>query len=143
MQKFTLIAMLFIAASALSTGAAGQNIYKCGGSYSQTPCPGAVTLDVTDTRTPAQKKQTDMAASRDAKTADRMEKARELQQRKDTAANTPFWPSVGADTASNAETTPVAKKKTKTDHFIALIPGEKTTAKTTNKSPKKTATSGF
>jgi len=89
MPSQTLIAIFIIAASALSTGARAQKVYKCGNAYSQTPCPGGDLIDPTDQRTSAQKNQTDLAIGRDARLADAMEKARLAQEKLDLAANTP------------------------------------------------------
>ena len=41
-----LLATLLIAASALSTSASAQKVYRCGSTYSQTPCGGDRTLDI-------------------------------------------------------------------------------------------------
>lgn len=123
------------------TGATGQNVYKCGNSYSQAPCPGSVTLEVTDARTPAQKEQTDLAASRDARAADAMEIARVQQEKVNLANNTPAPPKVSKASASAAKKAPAkARKKKKTpDDFTAQAPGEKKKpAKKTKESPAAT-----
>ena len=139
MQKLTGTAILLIAAYALSTGATAQNVYKCGSSYSQSPCPGGATIDVTDTRTPAQKEQTDSAANRDAKTADAMEKARIQQEKSDLTANTPssaatnapFWANASSLPASSPDFSNTKKKAPKSVK-------QKTTPSTVDK-VKKTA----
>lgn len=76
MKKVHTFATLFIAAYAVSTGALGQNVYRCGASYSQTPCPGAVTVETDDARSPQQKAQADRAIARDVAAANTLEKAR-------------------------------------------------------------------
>jgi len=89
MQRLPLTAALSCALAALPSLATAQLSYKCGNSYSQTPCPDAVVLDKTDQRTSAQKTQADQATQRDARLANTMEKARLQQEAKDLAANTP------------------------------------------------------
>ena len=89
MPRLTLTAALSCALAALPGLATAQLSYKCGNSYSQTPCPDAVVLDKTDQRTSAQKAQADQATQRDARLASTMEKARLQQEAKDLAANTP------------------------------------------------------
>ena len=126
MQVTTLNAIFLIATSALSTGVAAQNTYKCGDTYSQLPCPGGVVVDVTDQRTSAQKMQSDLATGRDARTAEAMEKARLQQEKIDIAANTPTVKPASPDKANNTQTIQVKKKKKKEqEYFTAQIPGEK------------------
>lgn len=129
MQSFALNAIFLLAAIVFSNGAQAQNTYRCGNSYSQTPCPGGVAIDATDTRTQAQKAQTDQASKRDAQIADAMEKARLQQEAKDLAANTPALKPAPPASASKARKkkpsrvlfvkAPVEKKKKKTPPQIA------------------------
>lgn len=58
-----------------------QKVYRCGSTYSQTPCEGAVALDVDDSRTALQKRDTDQAAKRDAKIAKSMESERAKEEK--------------------------------------------------------------
>ena len=133
MPKHAAYAIFLIAACALSTGAAAQNIYKCGNSYSQEPCPGGAIIDVTDRRSSDQKKQTDMAASSDAKTADRMEKSRLQQEKADRGAQKPLAAPKKNAPASRSASPKVKTKKKVPENFTAQVPGEKkkTTAKKT------------
>ncbi len=89
MQTPSLNAIFFIAVCAISTGAKAENIYKCGNSYSMTPCPGGVLVDTADQRTSEQKAQADLASSRDAQTAADLEKRRLQQEAKAIAAIQP------------------------------------------------------
>ncbi len=92
MKSSILFAIIFIAACALSTGAAAQKVYRCGSAYSQTPCPDAVVVEVEDTRSKAQKSESDMRVRHEAATANAMEKARlqeEAMAQDDTRAATP------------------------------------------------------
>ena len=76
MIKLRLFALFFIAAWAGSTWAIGTNVYKCGSTYSQTPCEGAVAVQVNDARSKEQKSQSDAAIVQQGKVANAMEKAR-------------------------------------------------------------------
>ncbi len=87
MRAHTWKALLPLTLSAAAMAASAQVTYRCGNSYSQSPCPGAIEVDTRDTRTSAQKAQTDMATQRDTRTANALEKARLLQESKDKAAN--------------------------------------------------------
>ena len=82
LASFTII---LIAICGAFTRASAQNVYRCGNSYSQAPCPDGVPVDVQDARTAEQKIQSDAA--------DAMEKKRlkeeaqwERQQAKAAAA---------------------------------------------------------
>lgn len=129
MQSFALNAIFLLATILFSTGAKAQNTYRCGNSYSQTPCPGAIIVDAADTRTQAQKAQTDQASKRDAQIANTMEKARLQQEAKDLAANTPAVKPAAPASASKARKkkpskilfvkAPVEKKKKKTPQQLA------------------------
>ena len=112
MSGLSLKALLLLGASALPLAASGQPTYKCGNSYSQTPCPGAVTIDTKDSRSSAQKAQTDMATQRDARVAGAMEKARLQQEAKDLAANTPARKASSAASAPRSKADRLKRKKT-------------------------------
>jgi hypothetical protein len=124
MHKLTASALFLTAACFVPTGASSQTIYKCGASYSQTPCSGGNAIDVTDTRTSEQKKQTDVAANRDAQIAERMEKSRILQEKTDLASNTPPATPTKNNKNSRAPSASGKKKPRTPDHFIAQAPGE-------------------
>jgi len=105
-------ALQVLAAGALSMTATAQVTYRCGNSYSQTPCPDAVIINTDDKRTAEQKAQTDMATKSGAKTADAMEKARLQQEARDLAANTPKSKASAPASASKKKTDQGKKKKT-------------------------------
>lgn len=99
-------ALFFIAAWAGSTWAAGSNVYKCGSTYSQTPCDGAVMVPVDDARSKAQKIQADAATVQQGKTANAMEKARLKEEARALAQGKPAKPS--PKTAAQAPSKPKA-----------------------------------
>ena len=75
-------AIFFIALCAISTGASAQKtIYRCGASYSQIPCDGAVAVKADDARTKADKADADKATKRDMKQATDMEKGRVKEEK--------------------------------------------------------------
>lgn len=122
--------MLLVVLCAASSGLQAQNIYKCGNSYSQTPCPGASTLNLNDAREPAQKLQTDDATRRDANSAEGLEKTRLAQEaaaRVRLPAAQPVTVPAPKQNANNvvSKITPkrIKPKYHKPDAFIALVPG--------------------
>ena len=103
------------------TGVTAQNVYKCGPStYSQAPCPDGVKLPPTEAPDRTQQKQTEQATARDARTADRLEKERQQQEKRDLKANTPTR-TVDAPVPRPLQTRTRAPAKTK--DFVAEIPG--------------------
>ena len=112
MNVFTLNVVVLMSTCVLSTAAA-QSIYKCGDSYSQIPCPGAILIDASDKRSSDQKLQADANSKRSAQTADAMEKARLQQEKIDLASNTPPMKKVGNTSTSKTKSTGVKKKKNK------------------------------
>lgn len=131
-QRLLPVAIVLIAIYAISTRAEAQNVYRCGSSYSQAPCPDGVRVDVQDSRTAEQKAQTDAAVRRDAKTADAMERARlkeeaarEKARNKANAASTKKKTASHekADGTAGGKPTPAAQAKKKKpkepDYFTA------------------------
>lgn len=114
-------AIFLIASGAVFTSSQAQNIYRCGDSYSQSPCPGGVAIDAGDSRTKGQKAQADAATQRDRQTANTLEKERLKQE----AAVSPATPKTDAAKASTtaAAPHPSSKKKHKEPAYF--------TAKTT------------
>ena len=141
MQTSTLKAIVLIVACTLSVAAIAQKTYKCTDTYSQLPCPDGIVVNTNDQRTGAQKMQADLAARRDAKTADAMEKARLAQEKKDLAANLP--PSKTSRPAASKKTVAkqiTKKKKKEPEYFTAQVPGAKKKPSSVKKNmPKKEA----
>ena len=136
-------AVLLMALSAFWTlaHAQAQNVYRCGGSYSNTPCPGATVVPTDDPRSSAQRAQTDAATKRDARSAQVLETER-LKQEAKPALTTVLDP--GA--ASGAVTPPADKLVSKTrlkkpELFTAVAPRKpgETTAKKKKRKKKDAA----
>lgn len=75
----TTTAALFLTCC-LSSYATAQTVYRCGNSYGQTPCANGVPLNVSDSRSAAQKAEAEKIAARDAATARGIEKERLRQE---------------------------------------------------------------
>jgi hypothetical protein len=112
-------ALVVLAAAAALAPAAAQNVYRCGDSYSQRPCPGGILVPTEDTRNASQRAQTSAAAQRDAKTADAMEKARLKEEAKPVAGYIPA-PKEAETIAPEAK--PGLVKPKKPQYFTAAAP---------------------
>lgn len=113
--------LLALATAAGAGPAAAEEIYRCGDSYSQKPCPGGKLVQVEDARSASQKSQTDQAARRDAHAADAMEKARLKEEAKPAPVGMPL-PRPDEASKEGANTVAGAKKAKKPVHFTAVSP---------------------
>jgi hypothetical protein len=125
---------LYLLAAACVAPAAAENIYRCGDSYSQRPCPGGTVVEAEDERSAAQRSQTSLAAQRDAKTADAMEKARLKEEAKPVSAA--YIPAKEQGPESAGKPTAAGKAK-RPEHFTGVAPGKPggATKKKTKKKP--------
>ena len=114
MTNLRLFALFFIATCACSTWAAGSNVYKCGSTYSQTPCDGAVAVRVDDARSKEQKSQSDAAILQQGKTANAMEKSRLKEEAEAVAPSKPVKSTEKA--AANAQSKAKAEADTDATH---------------------------
>jgi hypothetical protein len=112
---------------ALAACAAGaQQVWRCGNSYSQQPCPGGSPLDVTDPHRPADAARVERATKSDWQRAQALEKARLDQEKKAPRAQVMGGPQAPASAPQ------AAKKQDKKDgkkagpkepaHFTAVAP---------------------
>ena len=143
MKPGILFTIIYIAAAAVPTWVNAQKVYRCGQSYSQTPCAGGDSVDVTDSRTTAQQKQTGQAATRDARAASTLEKERLKQEKADLAANSKPVPAAPPKAVTAAAPVAPASKPKKTrksepEFFTAQAPGPSKAIKPT--APAKPAT---
>lgn len=72
----TLSFFVVIAAMSLCSSLSAQTVYRCGSSYSQTPCPGGGTVDATDSRTAEQRKAHEASVKHEKRAGDTLEKTR-------------------------------------------------------------------
>jgi hypothetical protein len=131
MYKNTFLCLL---AAVCVAPAAAENIYRCGDSYSQRPCPGGTVVEAEDERSASQRSQTSQAAQRDAKIADAMEKARLKEEAKSVSAA--YIPST-AQAPETASKPAVARQAKNPAYFTAVAPGKPGGA--TKKKTKKKA----
>jgi len=87
MKHSTSFALFLIAICAIATRADAEEVYRCGNSYSQKPCPDGVRVDVQDARTAEQKAESDKAIRRESSAANAMEKTRQQEEAQLHAAN--------------------------------------------------------
>ena len=87
------LASFLIASCAASAGVTSvcaqtaQNVYRCGTTYSSTPCAAdASVLDAQDSRTPEQRAQTAAGVQKEAKLAKTLEKERLQREAQERAA---------------------------------------------------------
>jgi hypothetical protein len=81
MRNPVLLASLCIAACTFCMHASAQKVYRCGNSYSQTPCGGGKTLDTTSVGSSVASKQAiDKENKRQMEAAKALEKARLAQE---------------------------------------------------------------
>ena len=86
LRRTALTSLLLLGMLPMSNQA--QAIYRCGNSYSQTPCAGGSVVDADDRRSAEQKAQTDAAAAQAGRQADRMEHERLARERAAVAVQT-------------------------------------------------------
>jgi hypothetical protein len=87
MKNLLTIATFLIAGYAISTGALGQKVYKCGSSYSQAPCEDGTAINVEDERSKAAKASADQATKRNIKVGSALEKSRLADEKSADSAN--------------------------------------------------------
>ena len=150
-MKPFIITLLLIATSPISIRAASQNIYKCGSSYSQTPCPDATVLKINDDRSPAQQKQTKGAALGDKKLAATLEIKRVTEEKRaltEQRAVTKKWAKSGeadlieptASPASRIGSKRIKPKTTRPGDVTGELPASEESppsAKTAKKNPRQ------
>jgi hypothetical protein len=108
MRLAALLCLAIAAAPALA-----QKIYRCGADgreYSQTPCTASQTVDASDRRTPAQRKQAQANAKADAKLADTLERERHARE---AAANGQIAAGFHPTAPASAASAPAKAKKPK------------------------------
>jgi hypothetical protein len=81
MKSFKHLVVTSLAMLSISHGASAQQVYRCGNSYSQTPCTGAIAVQTDDARTEEQRTAAKQALASDKALANALETSR----RKDEA----------------------------------------------------------
>ena len=128
MRKTCVLSLVLSAGSLLATPAPAQTIYRCGNSYSQTPCAGGSAIESGDSRDRTQKAQTDAAIRRDLKTAEALEKNRLKLEASRARAPRPYSDPASYDLslqeASSEYTYEGGRKTRKSEFFTAKTMGE-------------------
>jgi hypothetical protein len=75
------LVMLALAGLPALGQAADGSVYRCGNSYSATPCPGGVAVQAADARTEAQRREAQDAHRRDAALAEQLAAERSARER--------------------------------------------------------------
>ena len=130
-----------------------QPIYRCGNSYSQTPCAHGIVVHADDLRTPDQKAQSDAATLQAARLADRLERERLASERRSVhAGNRPAKarhaePSDNTARAAARSTSPEGEPRTRArsqppapEHFTATTRQDPTRKPATAPSRDRPAT---
>jgi hypothetical protein len=107
-MKTLVAAALVLATCPLLSDAAP--IYRCGQSYSQTPCPGGKLIDAADPRSAAQRAEARRTAQRERQLADRLERDRQQQ---DATTPRPVATGIDAKAPAAAASQPVPPKSKK------------------------------
>ena len=140
MRHGILNAIFTIAISAIPTWANAQNAYRCGNSYSQTPCADGKTLDLSDNRTLAQKNQATAAAANRSEEVAALQKARLAREKRElTAKKTPagvIAPAAAPAGVSVPSDKSNAKRRKKAAAEFAAPKAAKGTAKQPSKAGK-------
>lgn len=130
-QCFRAFAMTLLALTAV---ARAETIYRCGSTYSQTPCTDGKQLDIDDSRDPSRKKEVDAATRRDKQLANQLERERLLRDKAAVSALTKSAqakkaaPAAVALTSSDTTATLITPKRPKPalykpKGFNAVVPG--------------------
>lgn len=120
--------------SPMTVAWAQTTVYRCGNSYSQTPCPEGKAVSVDDRRSAAQQQLAQSSAERQAKQAEGLEKDR-IKQEREQAKNLAKAQNNNAGKGKQEAKSAPAPKPTvltpkrmqppghKPDQFVAKVPG--------------------
>ena len=87
MKSFKHLALTTVAVLSICQAAAAQQVYRCGNSYSQTPCTGAIAINTDDARTPEQRAEAKQALASDKALAKELEASRRKDEARALAAD--------------------------------------------------------
>lgn len=144
MKKIARFTSFLTVLALLALAAQGQQVYRCGQSYSENLCPGAVPIDTSDARTQAQKQESKKATQRDIQLAAELEETHKKEEALAIAGRTPAASkSMGksakskksklrttpSDEVAQTKAKPHTKKKKNSEFFNAAMPPVKKKAK--------------
>jgi G3E family GTPase len=107
MKSFKHLVLTSLAALGICHGASAQQVFRCGNSYSQTPCTGAIAVNTDDPRTDAQRAQAKQGLSSDKALARELEATR----RKDESMALAHMKAAQSDQRKKVATGKPAEKK--------------------------------
>jgi hypothetical protein len=121
------IAIFFIAAFTAFTGAGAASVYKCGNSYSQVPCSGAVEINTATGPTALRQKEAQKAVQEEKKAAQTMEKERLAEEKAAVKAQQESEKARLATVKAEEKEAAAAKKKKlkEPQYFTAKTPATK------------------
>jgi hypothetical protein len=122
---------LLVVLGGFSMTAQAQQVYRCGKTYNQMPCPDGTAIDTRDARTQEQRVDSQKATARDTELVNRLEKARQ-QEAMTAAGRTPVEKKSKGKTAKSGKTKNKKINKKEPELFTATAASEK-------KKKKKTA----
>ncbi|HMC17072.1 MAG TPA: hypothetical protein VKI18_15660 [Albitalea sp.] len=103
---------LLLTSAALQAVATGP-IYRCGTSYSQTPCPGGKLVDAADPRSAAQRAEALRVTAKERRDAAQLERERHVREAADKA-------SAAKASASGPQRGKAKKKRAKLARIVPL-----------------------
>jgi len=109
-MRLVLAPAFTLALAAAASVAQSAPVYRCGQTYSQTPCPGGHVVEATDPRTAAQRAEAKRVAEREKKMAAQLEHDRIARERGEPNAQASGFDS-RAPAASAAKPAQAKKKK--------------------------------
>lgn len=122
------ITLFLIAASPYFSGASAANIYKCGNTYSQVPCPNAVEINPAPGPSAQRQREAQKAVQEEKRAAQAMEKSRRAEERAalqaQQAADKERQKTVQQAEKASAEP-PKKKKEKDPGYFVAKSPASK------------------
>ncbi len=125
MRTITLCALLLLVLGGVSITTQAQQVYRCGKTYSQVPCPGARVVDTRDVRTKKQRVDSQKSTVRDTQLADDLEKARLQEEAMAAAGSTPVEKSPKTKTAKSSKAKSKKTSKKEPELFTATAAPDK------------------
>jgi wyosine [tRNA(Phe)-imidazoG37] synthetase (radical SAM superfamily) len=121
------IALFFIAACVFPSMACAANVYKCGNSYSQVPCPGAVEINTSGSPDAMRQRAARKEAEKEKKAANAMEKQRLAEERAELKAQQQAEKARLVPLKADEKESPNTKKKSPKEppYFTAKVPATK------------------
>lgn len=123
MTSLTFVSVLLLCSVSMTVQA--QQVYRCGKTYSQIPCPGGKVVDTRDVRTPKQRADARKAAARDSELADELKKSRQQEEAMAAAGSTPMEKPAKAKSGKSEKPKAKKTKKKEPELFTAAAPPDK------------------